>query len=346
MPSNTTDSNRHSPVRYIREAFLHPLNVLFLSIAALAALGAAGTAYPVALIVVVALGLELLYLGTVPGTGWFRRLVDRRARRGDAQRDEGRALFYELDAGAQKQYLALRSLNRRIAENFDALPLSNRLIADSLRPRMDALLEGYLRHLHMEKRYNEYLMQVSADAISLEIRALQKQMTGIPAGRLYEVKRQRLHILLKRLERLQAAEEKVEICRSHQQTIEDATSYVYEKSLIMARPEDMGQHLDELMAELDETSLMISELQSEDWSDGAELSARAADRAKSLAGGDAGFQRRAEDRAKLPGEGDGDGDGEGECEGEAPPSTRGADRAIPPRDAKGVSRSGTMVPSV
>ena len=273
-------------MRYTREAFLHPLNVLFLSMAALAALGAAGTAYPVALIVVVALGLELLYLGTVPGAGWFRRLVDRRGQHGATEHDESRALFHELEATAQKRYLALRSLNRRITENFDAMPLSNRLVADSLRPRMDALLVGYLRQLHMEMRYNEYLMQVSADAISLEIKALQKQMTGIPAGRLYEVKRQRLQILLKRLERLQAAEEKVEICRSHQQTIEDATSYVYEKSLIMARPEDMGRHLDELMGELDETSLMISELQSEDWSSESELEGRSADRGKTFVGGD------------------------------------------------------------
>lgn len=331
-------------MRYIREAFLHPLNVLFLSIAALASLGAAGTSYPVAFIVVVALGLELLYLGTVPGAGWFRRQVDRRGQRDGAKHDEGKALFHELDATNQKRYLALRSLNRRIAENFDAMPLSNRLIADSLRPRMDALLAGYLRHLHMELRYNEYLMQVSADAISLEIRALQKQMTGIPAGRLYEVKRQRLHILLKRLERLQAAEEKVEICRSHQQTIEDATSYVYEKSMIMARPEDMGQHLDELMAELDETSLMISELQSDDWSGDAKLKEPGGGdpKLKQGGGGDSKLMQRGADRAKVPGGGKAAEPGRGDPKLQG----KGAGRGRTLAEAEGDSKAGTMVPSV
>ena len=50
------------------------------------------------------------------------------------------------------------------------------------------------------------------------------------------------------------------MCETHLETIEDAVRYIYEQSMTMSNPEEIGFQLDNLLTEVDETSQLIDDL--------------------------------------------------------------------------------------
>jgi hypothetical protein len=76
-------------------------------------------------------------------------------------------------------------------------------------------------------------------------------------------KKRRLVILKKRLARLKSAREKYQVSQSHLDTIEDAIRYIYEQSMTMNDPEEIGFQLDNLLMEVEETSQLIEDLDQE-----------------------------------------------------------------------------------
>jgi len=67
-------------------------------------------------------------------------------------------------------------------------------------------------------------------------------------------------ILQKRLKKFEIAKEKYLICETHLDTIEDAIRYIYEQSMTMSNPEEIGFQLDNLLTEVEETSQLIEDL--------------------------------------------------------------------------------------
>ena len=50
------------------------------------------------------------------------------------------------------------------------------------------------------------------------------------------------------------------VCETHLETIEDAVRYIYEQSMTLSNPEEIGFQLDNLISEVDETSQIINDL--------------------------------------------------------------------------------------
>ncbi len=251
----------HHSINFSREAFLHPVNLGFLLTVSFLALLNSGTPWMPTLLFSIGLGLELLYLGTVPHKPWFRRhIVSRRneelKRNGQTEKNQ----FAQLQRAGQKRFLAFRAIYDKIRTNFQRLPESSRPLTDQLTGRLDHMKSEYLAHLMLQERYREYLDHSSPESITIEIRNLKKEMASVTSERLLEVKQRRLQILEKRFNRHHIAAEKAEICRSQQQTMEDAIHYVYEKSITMSDPGELGGHLDRLISELEETSAIIQDI--------------------------------------------------------------------------------------
>ena len=53
------------------------------------------------------------------------------------------------------------------------------------------------------------------------------------------------------------AEEKFAMCETHLETIEDAIRYIYEQSMTMNKPEEIGFQLDNLLTDVDETAELL-----------------------------------------------------------------------------------------
>ncbi|MDG5766074.1 hypothetical protein QA596_01260 [Balneolales bacterium ANBcel1] len=245
-----------------REAFLHPLNLGYLLLVSLGALMVSGTPWMPTLVLTIGIGVELLYLGTVPHQPWFRRYIIERL---DARDQDGagteKRMFDELQVHSQKKFLILKRLCDKIDANFRSMPGSARLLAEPLVSRIESLMSEYLRQLVFHERFSELLRQSSTGALILEIRSLELELKAEYSGQLREVRTRRLEILKKRLEKLKSAEERVDICTTRQETIEDAVRYVYEKTMTIYHPDDFGSQLDEMMAELEDTSAYIRQLE-------------------------------------------------------------------------------------
>jgi hypothetical protein len=59
------------------------------------------------------------------------------------------------------------------------------------------------------------------------------------------------------LQKFTVAQEKFAMCETHLETIEDAIRYIYEQSMTMNKPEEIGFQLDNLLTDVDETAELL-----------------------------------------------------------------------------------------
>lgn len=254
---------REITYNYTREAFMHPINLAVLLGATVTSFFLNDVGMLAPLILTVSFGAELLYLGSVPRLEAFQRWVrvermkDLQNRRGDKE------MFSKLNKSDQKRFLVLKHLSKLIKENFDKLPYTSQGLLQNIHKKLEGLLINYLNLLDAYSRYGTFL-NASADAnLKQEIKEEKEKLNGIESEKLRQVKARRLYILVKRYERLQLAKEKYAICVTQLETLEDTVKYIYEQSITMNNPEEIGFQLDNLINEVEETSNIFAELEAE-----------------------------------------------------------------------------------
>lgn len=248
-------------INYTREAFMNPINLGVLLISTLSAFllneigGPSGN-----LVLSAVFGLELMYLGVVPKLPRFRKMTRlKKIKERNAEGNE-KALFQSLDQKSQKRFLVLKHLAKLIKENFDKLPYSSQGLLENIRKKADELLTNYLTLLDLRKRYELYMNSAVEDGLKEQVEAQIKEIQSIESNKLKKTKARRVAILQKRLKKFEIAKEKYLICETHLDTIEDAIRYIYEQSMTMSNPEEIGFQLDNLLTEVEETSQLIEDL--------------------------------------------------------------------------------------
>jgi hypothetical protein len=247
------------PINYYKEAFMSPVNLGFLILALVSALLIGG---PVAnVLLLFAAAAELLYLGTVPRSDRYKRLVKSRKiaeRKSEVKRD--RDVFRSLSKEDQKRYVRFRNMEKAIKDNFSRLPYSSQGILDAHLKKLDGLLDSYLNLLQLKERYIRFTERTGERDIVRAIDTLRQEMkTDSP--RVRAIKQRRMHILEKRLERFKKANENLAIIGAQLETIEDVARYVYEQSLTMQNPEEVSFQLDTLVSEVEETQASVEALE-------------------------------------------------------------------------------------
>ena len=252
-------------INFTREAFLHPLNMGMLFIATLSAFFVSDMGLVPNIIFSMAFGVELVYLGTVPRLPRFKKQVRLKKLKQRDNEMQDRDTFQQLDEESRKRFLVLKHLSELIEENFDKLPYSSQGLLDNIRKKMDNLLSNYLNLLDVNQRYEKYVYEPLEDSLKKEIQEEEQVLEEIESDRLKDTKRRRIGILKKRLKKFSNAKEKYMICQTHLQTIEDAIRYIYEQSMTMNNPEEIGFQLDNLLHEVEDTSQIIDDLDEEIW---------------------------------------------------------------------------------
>ncbi len=247
-------------INYTREAFLHPVNLGLLFIATLTAFFLNDVGMVSNLILTMAFGTELIYLGIVPRLPRFKRSIKMKKMRERGTEEEEKLIFQELDSISKRRYLVLRHLSKLIKENFEKLPYTSQGLLDSIRKKIEELLSNYITLLDLHKRYSIYMNSAVEDGLKVEVISLQEKIQDISSERLRNTKKRRLEILEKRLKKFEIAREKYLICETHLETIEDAIRFIYEQSMTMSNAEDVGFQLDNLLQEVEETSRLIEDL--------------------------------------------------------------------------------------
>ncbi len=252
--------DKETAINYTREAFLHPLNLGVLLVSTIAAFALSDFGLMSEVILSMTFGVELMYLGIVPRLPRFRKNVKLKKLRDRNAGNEKKLVFQELDRKSKKRFLVLKHLAKLIKENFDKLPYSSQGLLENIRKKIEELLSNYLTLLDLHKRYRVYMDTSVEDSLKQEVENEESKMETLDSERLKRTRARRIAILKKRLKKFEIAKEKYLICETHLETIEDAIRYIYEQSMTMSNPEEIGFQLDNLLEEVEETSQLIDDL--------------------------------------------------------------------------------------
>lgn len=252
--------DKDTSINYTREAFLHPINMGFLLVATVTAFTLSDVGLISNVILSMAFGTELMYLGIVPRLPRFRKNVKLQKLRDRNSEDEEKTVFQELDQKSKKRFLVLKHLTKLIKENFDKLPYSSQGLLENIRKKISELISNYLTLLDLHKRYKLYMDTSVEESLKREVKNEEEKIETLKSERLKKTRLRRIAILKKRLKKFEIAKEKYLICETHLETIEDAIRYIYEQSMTMSNPEEIGFQLDNLLEEVEETSQLIDDL--------------------------------------------------------------------------------------
>ncbi|HYE95044.1 MAG TPA: hypothetical protein VD962_02445 [Rubricoccaceae bacterium] len=246
------------PINFYKEAFTTPANLLFLIVALVSALAIGGFATD--LILLFAAAAELIYLGTVPRSDRFKRLVRSRRAAETNKPPSDREVFRELSREDQRRYVLFRNLEKKVKDNYAKLPYASQGMLDAHLKKIDGLLDAYLNLLQLKERYGRFTHSTADEEIARAIAQLRAEMANDPP-RVAAIKQRRVTILEKRLDKFKKASENLAIIEAQLETIEDVTKYVYEQSLTMRNPEEVAFQLDTLVSEVEETQASVVELE-------------------------------------------------------------------------------------
>ena len=242
---------------YLKEAFQWQYNVIGIVGAAALAL-ISGTALPI----ILAAGVELMYLAVVPQSSAFRRLV-RSWRYEDEKKAHDakvRAMQQQLPADVRERYAKLGQISQSIRANYARLSSTSQLFVDQVQQRIDALMNSFLRLASAESTYTEYLQRTNPRAIEQEILALERNIDKQPA-KVQEINRKRIEIMHKRQERFKKIVEDLQVIQVQSAAIEDVLALIRDQSVSLTDPQQVNEKLDLLMQDVESTEATVREIE-------------------------------------------------------------------------------------
>jgi hypothetical protein len=253
MPEEKGDEQ----ISYVKEAFRWQYNWIPLAGAtAFALVSASG------LPLILAAGLELIYLSTVPHNKRFQRLV-RSWKYAEEKRAHERKLneiFRELPAEMRSRYADLAATSRDIRANYDRLSSTSQIFVEQTQDKLEGLMQSYLRLLYAAFQHREYLRTTDPNSILREQSQLQHALDAEPP-KVQEINRRRIEILNKRLEKYQKVRENREIIDAQCAAIEDVLKLIRDQSVTMRDPQELSDHLENLMRDVGETEENVRQVE-------------------------------------------------------------------------------------
>jgi hypothetical protein len=246
-----------SQVDFVKEALKWQYNWIGLAGAALFAL-VSGTGMPL----VLAAGLELIYVSLVPRSSRFRRLV-RSWKYAEQKRQREMklsAMFNEMPPELRTRYAALDTICRAIRANYSRLSSTSQMFLEQMEQRLRGLLEAYLRLLYANFQHSQYLETTDADSIRHEADRLQRTLTSDPP-QVQEINRKRIEILTKRLERYQKVHDNCKVVEAQCSALEDILELIRDQSVTMRDPQQVSDQLESLVQEVEQTEETVREVE-------------------------------------------------------------------------------------
>ncbi len=239
---------------------MSPVNLVFLISALVAALFTGGLAAVPQLILLFTAAAELLYLGTVPRSDRFKRLVRSRHASERNKPPSDREVIRSLHKEDQKRYVRFRHMEKAIRDNFSKLSYASQGMLDAHVQQIDGLLDSYLNMLERKGKLLKFAQRQGENEIVRNINQLRGEMDNDPPS-VRRIKAGNVQILEKRLTKFKKANENLQIIEAQLATIEDVTHYVFEQSLTMQNPEEVSFQLDTLVREVEETQSSVEAIE-------------------------------------------------------------------------------------
>lgn len=244
-------------VDFVREALKWQYNWIGLAGAALFAL-LSGTGMPL----VLAAGLELIYLSLVPRSSRFRRLVRswKYAQQKLQREMKLSTMFNEMPPELRTRYAALDSMCNGIRANYSRLSSTSQMFLEQMEQRLRGLLEAYLRLLYADFQHCEYLQATDPSPIKQNLAKLQHMLSSDPP-QVQEINRKRIEILGKRLEKYQKVHDNQKVVQAQCSAIEDVLQLINDQSVTMRDPQQVSDQLESLVHDVEQTEETVRQVE-------------------------------------------------------------------------------------
>ena len=247
-----------SSISYVKAAFHWQYNLIALA-------GAAGFALISAsgLPLLMAAGVELIYLSTVPQNARFQRLVRswQYAEQRKQQQKGLSDLFRELPPEMRTRFARLDAICQQIRDNYKRLSSTSQMFAEQMEAKLDGLSQSYVRLLNSAFHHRQYLNTTNPDLIRKEAASLQSDIDRQPA-KVQEINRKRIEILGKRIEKFEKIKENCQVVDAQCAAIEDVLQLIRDQSVTMHDPQQISEHLDTLVKDVEQTEETVREVES------------------------------------------------------------------------------------
>lgn len=244
-------------ISYVKEAFNIQYNWI-----ALAGMGAFAVLTGSILPLILAGGLELMYLAVVPNNWRFQRLVRSWKFSEEQIAKEKRLgdLLRSLPADMQTRYVSLAQVCGSIRQNFAQLTATSQIFVQQMDQRLQGLLNGYARLLNAAWQQRQYLKTSDSESIKREIATLQQRLNQDPP-KVQEINKRRIEILSKRLEKYQKIVENRQVVDAQCSAVEDVLQLVRDQSVTMRDPQQVSDQLTNLVHDVEQTEQTVQQVE-------------------------------------------------------------------------------------
>jgi len=253
----TTPPPEHEDINFVKEAFNLQYNWIALAGACLFGI-VSGSLLPI----ILAGGVELMYLAVVSQNWRFQRLV-RSWKLGEAQKQrqvQFAEMLNNLSPEAKSRYYKLAQVCSSVRGNFLQLSSTSQVFLRQMESRLDGLLQGYARLLLVSSQQQQYLKSTDPNEINREIAGLQKRMNN-DAPRVQDINKKSVEILNKRLEKYQKICENQEVVNAQCSAVEDVLHLVRDQSVTMRDPQQVSDQLDNLVRDVEQTEQTVQQVE-------------------------------------------------------------------------------------
>lgn len=244
-------------ISYVKEAFKLQYNWI-----ALAGIGAFALISGSFLPVILAGGLELMYLATVPHNDRFQRLV-RSWKFAEQQKKKQQQLgemLRTLPSEMQSRYVHCVQICNAIQSNFAQFSSMSQVFLQQIDARMQGLLSGYARLLMAAAQQQQYMRSTDPGEFKREIASLQKTMANDPL-KVQEINKKRIEILTKRQEKYDKILENRKVVDAQLSAVEDVLMLVRDQSVTMRDPQQVSDRLDSLVRDVEQTEQTVQQVE-------------------------------------------------------------------------------------
>jgi hypothetical protein len=246
-----------SKINFVQEAFRLQYN--WIALAGAAAFGLiSGSVLPV----ILAGGLELMYLAVVPHSPRFQRLVRSWKFAEQQKQDQQRLgeMLRSLPAEMQSRYIHSAQVCNSIRSNFAQLSTTSQIFLQQIDSRLQGLLQGYARLLLAAAQQQQYLRNTDSNDIKREIAGLERTLSSDPA-KVQDINKKRIEILRKRQEKFEKICENRKVVDAQCAAVEDVLLLVRDQSVTMRDPEQVSERLESLVHDVEQTEQTVQQVE-------------------------------------------------------------------------------------
>lgn len=257
FPDQSGLPGQQKEISYVKEAFHLQYNWI-----AMAGAGAFALISGSFLPIILAGGLELIYLATVPQNWRFQRLVRSWKYAEELQKHQQQLgeMLRSLPAELQSRYVHAAQVCGSIRNNFAQLSSTSQIFLQQIDSRLQGLLSGYARLLSAAAQQQQYLKSTEQDGIKHEIASLQKTLPNDPP-KVQEINKKRVEILTKRLEKFDKISENRKVVDAQCSAVEDVLMLVRDQSVTMRDPQQVSERLDSLVHDVEQTEQTVQQVE-------------------------------------------------------------------------------------